>query len=122
MSSTTPVWRVVAEREVRTRLRDKAFLGATAFSLLLIVGFFVVAPFIGAGADEYDVAVTTEADQALVTAAEEAMRGSNAPDAVLTADVAADADEAEELVSAGDVDAARTGRRIAWREALKLAS
>ena len=106
MSSTTPVWRVVAEREVRTRLRDKAFLGATAFSLLLIVGFFVVSLFIGAGADEYDVAVTTEADQALVTAAEEAMRGSNAPDAVLTADVAADADEAEELVSAGDVDAA----------------
>ena len=107
MSGTsTPVWRVVAEREVRTRLRDKTFLGATAFSLLLIVGFFVVSLFIGAGADEYDVAVTTDADEAMVVAAEEAMRGSTSPDAALTAEVAGDADRAEELVRGGDVDAA----------------
>jgi ABC-2 type transport system permease protein len=104
--TTTPVWRVVAEREVRTRLRDKTFLGATAFSLLLIIGFFVVSIFIGGGADEYDVAVTSDADEALVVAAQEVMRGSSSPDAELTAVVVADADEAEELVRAGDVDAA----------------
>ncbi len=102
----TPVWRVVAEREVRTRLRDKTFLGATAFSLLLVIGFFVVSILIGGGADEYDVAVTSDADEVLVVAAQEVMRGSSAPDAELTAVVVSDADEAEELVRAGDVDAA----------------
>ncbi len=102
----TPVWRVVAEREVRTRLRDKTFLGATAFSLLLVIGFFVVSILIGGGADEYDVAVTSDADEVLVVAAQEVMRGSSAPDAELTAVVVSDADEAEELVRAGDVDTA----------------
>ncbi len=102
----TPVWRVVAEREVRTRLRDKAFLGATAFSLLLVIGLFVVSLFVGGGADEYDVAVTSDADRSLVTAAEQVMRGSSGPDAELTAELVADPDAAEQLVRGGDVDAA----------------
>ncbi len=46
-TTATPVWRVVAEREVTTRLRDKTFLAATAASLLLVVGFFGVAILLG---------------------------------------------------------------------------
>ena len=107
MSSTsTPVWRVVAEREVTTRVRDKTFLAATGISLLLVVGFFVVALLIGGGADEYDVAVTSDADEAVLTTAEEVMRGSGAPDAAVSAERVDDADEAEQLVRDGDVDAA----------------
>ena len=105
MSGTGPVWRVVAEREVRTRLRDKAFLGATAFSLLLVVGLFVVSVLVGSGADDHAVAVTSDADRALVTAAEQVVRGSS-PDAELTAEVVADEAAAERRLRAGDVDAA----------------
>ena len=106
MSTATPVWRVVAEREVVTRVRDKTFLAATGISLLLVVGFFVVALLVGGGADEYDVAVTSDADESVLTTAQEVMHGSGAPDAELTAERVDDADEAEQLVRDGDVDAA----------------
>ena len=103
---STPVWRVVAEREVKTRVRDKTFRAATAVSLLLVVGFFVVMLVLGGGADEYDVAVTSDADETVLATAEEAMRGATSADAQVNAERVDDADEAEQLVRDGDVDAA----------------
>ncbi|WP_148573222.1 ABC transporter permease [Nocardioides caldifontis] len=104
--SSTPVWRVVAEREVTTRVRDKTFLAATGVSLLLVVGFFVVMLLLGGGADEYDVAVTSDADETVLATAQEVMRESGSPDAELNAEVVDDADAAEQLVRDGDVDVA----------------
>ena len=56
--SSTPLWRIVAEREVTTRLRDKTFLGATAFTLVLLIAAFVVTSLIEGRSETYDVAVT----------------------------------------------------------------
>jgi ABC-2 type transport system permease protein len=98
--TATPVWRIVAQREMTTRIRDKAFLAATAFTLLFLVGIFVVTAFIGGGSDEYDVAVTSDADRALVAAAAEASS------ADVSAEVVRDPSEAEQLVRDDEVDAA----------------
>jgi ABC-2 type transport system permease protein len=105
VNASTPVWRIVAEREVRVRVRDKAFLGATAFTLLLLVGIFVVTAFVSGGADEYDVAVTAPGDEQLVAVAQEALRETSAG-AVIDARVVDDVRAAEQLVEDGDVDAA----------------
>jgi ABC-2 type transport system permease protein len=104
VNASTPLWRIVAEREVKVRVRDKTFLGATAFTLLLIIGVFVVTSLVSGGPDEYDVAVTSSADEPLVAAAQEALRESSTG-AVIDARVA-DEEEAEQLVKDGDVDAA----------------
>ncbi len=58
----TPVWRIVAETEISTRVRDKTFIGATIFTLVFLVGFFVVLSIIGGNEDEYDVAIISSAD------------------------------------------------------------
>jgi ABC-2 type transport system permease protein len=103
--SRTPTWRIVAEREVTTRVRDKSFLAGLAFTLVFLVGFFVVTSLIGGGADEYDVAVTSPEDRAVVAAAEQTLRQGGSEGATLTPRVV-DADAAEDLVAAGDVDVA----------------
>lgn len=102
----TPVWRIVAEREMSTRIRDKAFLGATAFTLVLVVGFFVFAAIMDAGSDEYDVAVASPADRAVAGAAEESLRQLGASDPEITVQVVEDQAAAEELVRDSEVDAA----------------
>src|SRR2546428_775797 len=43
--------RLVAAREVRTRLRSKAFRISTAITLLLLIGFAIVMKFVGGGVD-----------------------------------------------------------------------
>ena len=103
--SRTPVWRIVAEREVTTRVRDKSFLAGLAFTLLFLVGFFVITSLIGGGADEYDVAVTSPEDRAVVATAEQTLRQGGSEGATLTPRVV-DAATAEDLVAAGDVDVA----------------
>ncbi len=70
----TPVWRIVAETEISTRVRDKTFIGATIFTLVFLVGFFVVLSIIGGNEDEYDVAITTSADAEVLDAAQSTLR------------------------------------------------
>lgn len=103
--SSTPLWRLVAEREVTTRVRDKAFLGSTAFTLLLLIGVFVITSLVGGGPDEYDVAVTSPQDESLVAAAEPLLQ-QRSEGATVDARVVDDRDAAETLVRDGDVDAA----------------
>ncbi|MBD8870593.1 ABC transporter permease [Nocardioides donggukensis] len=103
---STPVWRIVAEREVSTRLRDKTFVGATIFTMLFLVGFFVVISVVDGGAEEYDVAITQPADTRILDVAQASLRSTGSEDAEITAADAVDADAAEALVRDGDVDAA----------------
>jgi ABC-2 type transport system permease protein len=105
-STTTPVWRVVAEREIATKLRDKTFLGATAFTLVLLIATFVISSIVGGRAERYDVAVTGASGSAAVTAAQQSLRAGTSDDAVIKARTADDAGAAEQLVREGEVDAA----------------
>jgi ABC-2 type transport system permease protein len=106
VSSNTQYWRVVAEREMTTRLRDKAFLGATAFTVVLLVGIFVVTTLLGGRADEHDVAVTSAADEQVAAAAEGILRATGSAGAEIDVRRVADRARAEQLVRDGDADAA----------------
>ena len=100
-----PLWRIVAEREITTKLRDKAFLGTTAFTLLLVVAAFVVSAVMEGRAQSYDVAVTSQGASAAVAGAEQILKATSSDTTVDVSD-ADDAAQAESMVRDGDVDAA----------------
>jgi ABC-2 type transport system permease protein len=107
MSTTsTPVWRIVAEREIGTRLRDKTFLGATAMSVLFVVGFFVITSVVGSGSDEFDVTVVTPDEERIARSAEPVLRASGTPDAEITVRRVDSTSAAEAEVRDGDADVA----------------
>jgi ABC-2 type transport system permease protein len=108
-TSGTPLWRIVAEREVTTKLRDKTFLGATAFTLVLLVAAFVVTSLIEGRATTYDVAVTTPLGSTAVADAQTSLRAAS-DDTTVKAREAGDRDEAEQMVRDDDVDAALVPR------------
>jgi ABC-2 type transport system permease protein len=85
---------LVAEREIRMRLRSKAFVISTAILLLTVLASIVIASIVSGNADLDKVAA--------VGTAVEAVESTQQFDVV----EAADAAEAEELVRSGDVSAA----------------
>lgn len=97
MSPPTP-WRVVAEREVVTKLHDKTFLASTAFMLVLVVASLVVPTLIGAG-DKTDVAVVGDEAVAVVQRAD-------ALGADLEVSTVTGAEAAEQQVREGDAGVA----------------
>lgn len=101
-----PLWRIIAEREISTKLRDKTFLAGTAITVVFLVGFFVIGAFVGDDEGKYDVAVTDPVDAGIVQAAEKLLRATGPEEAALTVEETADRDAAEALVSDGEVDAA----------------
>ena len=107
-SQQTPWWRLVAEREVTTRVREKSFLIGLGITVAFILGFFVVGSLSG-GADAYDVAVVGDSDSALVQQVKDTLAAGSTEDGeatTVTALVVADADDAERAVTDGDADAA----------------
>ena len=89
----TAIW-LVAEREIRMRLRSKAFVISTAILMLTVLGSIVVGNI-----------VTSNAEPPKVAAVGEAISLAEQTDAftVIEAD---DADSAKDLVRSGEVDAA----------------
>lgn len=93
LSTGQGVW-LVAERELSTKLRSKAYLISTAILLLLALVGVIWAGFASSSTDATPIAATSSAASALGDA-----------DGYEITDVA-DRAEAEELVAAGEVDAA----------------
>jgi len=97
------VWRIVAEREVRTKMRDKAFLGSTAFTLVFVIGLLVFGAISGANANQYDVALGPGVDPALAQGAEQWLKAAtDSDDPEITV---AEASDVESAVRDGDADA-----------------
>ncbi|MFY0405607.1 ABC transporter permease [Solicola sp. PLA-1-18] len=105
-TGSTPVWRLVAERELRTKLKDKTFLAGVGFSLALLVVALVVSSFLSGSSDDYDVAVTDQAATRVVDQAQTALRASGGSEDTVDARSFDDASAAEAAVRDGDVDAA----------------
>lgn len=105
--STTQWWRLVAAREITTRVRDKPFLIGTAVLLLLVFGGIVAITLLGGRATSYDLAVTGTEGVQVATAAEDQLREVTG-DQVAAVEVTevADASEARTAVAAEEVDAA----------------
>lgn len=87
--------RLVAGREVGSKLRSKAFLISTGILFLFALGGLLWAGFAGQGADRIAVAVTAETADALRPAGD-----------AVEPTLAATADQARELVRDGEVEAA----------------
>jgi ABC-2 type transport system permease protein len=101
------LWRLVATREVTTRMRDKTFLVSTAVLILLVLAGIVLSSILGGRAPAYDVAVTGPGGARLVVAAEaqlEAQTGRR--DARMTTRRVGDAQAARAAVEGEGVDAA----------------
>jgi ABC-2 type transport system permease protein len=101
------MWRLVAEREVTTRLRDKTFLVSTAVLLLIVLGGIVVSSIVGGRPPTFDLAVTGQSGSQLAQATEAALRAqSGAGDAQVDVRRVAGAEAARAAVQDEQVDAA----------------
>jgi len=100
--TSSRIVRLIARREVSTRLKDKGFIASSVFIILLIMGSVVFQVLIQSGADEVAVGVTGE-PQGLSAAIED-----QASALGLTAEVTEYDDEAavREALEAEEIDAA----------------
>ncbi len=104
-TSTRSLWRVVAQREITTRVREKSFLITTALTFVIILGAIVVSHVVQGRDQDRTVAVADGAAAQVVEAA--APVASSLDDRVtLTADRVADTRAAERAVESGSADAA----------------
>lgn len=98
--------RLVAVREVRTRLRDRTFQVSTALLVVLTLGGIVAGSLLGDRASAYEVVVTTPDGAAVASAAQDGLRAAGDEGGHVTVARVDDADAARDAVSAGDADAA----------------
>ena len=110
MSTSSPrgtrnLWRVVAQREITTRVWEKSFLITTVLSFVIILGGIIGADFFQGRDQDRTVAVVDPAAAEVVDAASAV--ATNLDDRVtIKADRVEDARAAERLVEDGDADAA----------------
>lgn len=112
-ASPRPAWRLVAAQEIGGRLRDRTFLGGTAFTLVLVVAAVVISAVLSGRGDEFRVAVTDPTGQQLVEASGQAVTAQDAESSVEAVPLD-DADAAEAAVRDGDVDAALLPADDGW--------
>lgn len=108
-----PAARIVAERELFVKLRDRTFLISTVVTLLFVVIAFTLPSLLGGGADEYRVAtagpVAEEVADSLRSATQPAdgdEEDGDQPEITVETVAAADAAAAEQLVRDGEADIA----------------
>lgn len=110
--------RLVAGREIRERVRSKAFLASAAFTLLLVLGAAIVPGLIGDdGPKRYQVGVLGDGSRAVadrLPATAEAM----GEDVTFELRPVADDAEASALVRAGEVDVVLAGSEVVVSEEL----
>jgi ABC-2 type transport system permease protein len=94
-------WQLVAQREISTKIRDKTFLGSTAFMLIVVLAAIILPALIAGNKGPDKIAVVDDSG-AKVVAVADSIKGGDSYEATRTADVGA----AEQLVRNGDVDAA----------------
>jgi ABC-2 type transport system permease protein len=98
-------WRVVAEREVSTRVREKSYLYSAVIMIVGVVATVVLTSILGGRPTDYKVAVTDQASAAIVSAASTVVDRTDDGSSAKPEQVGATA-AAEKAVRDGDVDAA----------------
>jgi ABC-2 type transport system permease protein len=107
-----PAVRIVAERELFVKLRDRTFLISTVVTLLFVVVAFTLPSLLAGGADEYRVATAGPAAEEVVASLESAAEAPGEDGAEIGADItveavtAADPEAADQLVRDGEADVA----------------
>lgn len=72
---TTPIWAVVARREISVKLRDRSFVLGSLLTLVLLVGIIGVQAWLDGRTSSYDVVATTPSAAAMVERAADAAPG-----------------------------------------------
>lgn len=105
--------RLVAGRELRERVRSKAFLASTAFSLLLVLAVAIIPGLIrgDGGPTKYKIGVVGTA-AAPITDRLVAVAAASGEDVRVDVRAVADLAEAERLVKAGTLDLALAGNEV----------
>lgn len=98
-------WKVVAEREIMTRVRQKSFLYSLLAMVAGIIGMVVLTSLLGGRPTDYTVGVAGESSADVVTAASDLVEKDDADSSVVARDFASE-ELAEQAVRDGDVDAA----------------
>jgi len=107
VSGSTAWWRLVAAREVTTRMRDKTFLISTGVLLLVVASSIVLTSLLGGRPPSYDVAVTDRAGSSLAEVTQDQLRAQSGDDeAKVTVSEVDDVAAARAAVDDEQVDAA----------------
>lgn len=103
-------WRVVAEREISTRVREKSYLYSALFMVVGVIATVVLASLLGGRPTDYTVAVTDKTAADVVSTASDVVdrsdEGSTAEPKLYDS-----VDAAEAAVAEGDADAALVSTR-----------
>ena len=102
---------LVVRREIRERLREKAFAVSTGINIVIIVAVVVIASLVGGDGESYTVGYSTETERAVVETAAAAGRGVDVTIEARSVDGQADA-----LLKDGSLDAVVTGDQIRSNE------
>ena len=107
---STPTWRIVAEREVRAQVTNKAFVIGVAATLVLAVAGVVVMAVFGNKAPSYDVGVLSAEGKTLAQSSKQFLE-SDAKVKVTTYD---DLKAGEKALKDGDVEVLVAGDSTGW--------
>lgn len=97
------LWRIVAEREVAVKLRDRNFIISTAVTVLVIVASLAFSGFMSSRGDKVDVVTTGTATQQVLTTAN-GLATAQDKDVTFTARPAVDVAAVERQVRDGKAD------------------
>ena len=98
-------WRVVAEREITTRVREKSYIYSALFMVVGVIATVVLTSILGGRPTDYMVGVTDQASAGVVSAASDVVDRTD-DGSTATAKEFGSTAAAEKAVRDGDVDAA----------------
>ena len=98
-------WRVVAEREITTRVREKTYVYSALFMIVGVVAIVVLTSILGGRPTDYTVGVTDQTSAGIVSQASTVVDRSDDGSTAKPEEFASTA-AAEKAVKDGDVDAA----------------
>lgn len=104
-TSVRGAWRVVAEREVMTRVREKSYIYSALVMIAGVVATVVLTSLLGGRPTDFTVAVTDQASAEVVSAASKVVDRTD-DGSTAKAQQVSSTDAAEQAVRDGDADAA----------------
>ncbi len=105
-SSRESAWKVIAGREINVRIRDKTYLGATAFLLVALIVGIVLSSVLGGRPETFRLGVVDDAGAAIAESAQQVLRSQNDTEDIVDAVGLDDVEAAEGAVTQESVDAA----------------
>ncbi|CAN5121075.1 hypothetical protein BH24ACT12_BH24ACT12_10480 [soil metagenome] len=104
--SRESAWKVIAGREINVRIRDKAYLGATAFLLVALIVGIVLSSVLGGRPESFRLGVVDDAGAHMAESAQEVLRSQSDTEDVVEAVDLDSVDDAEGAVTGESLDAA----------------